>query len=185
MDDGRAILGESWSALLSAIAKAEHPEILRLELAACLDAALGMAADPRSPAGGAAPLPQPEGADCDGRSRARDCTPLGADFEDFAQSLRAARMGLTRHRRRMSAIQRRLSEAVTARQAAHWAWAQARGELRAIEDDRPEDAHGFWSLAAVTMARLALDVPVRHAPDEFRNLGGALPRFDLPLGKEI
>jgi hypothetical protein len=184
MDDGKAILGESWSALLSAIAKAEHPEILRLELAACLDAALGMAADPPSPAGGGAPLPQPGGADCDRRSRTRDCTPLGADFEDFAQSLRVARMGLTRRARQVSAVQRRLSEAATARQAAHWAWAQARSELRAIEEDRPADAHGFWCLAAVTMARLAADVPVRHAPEEYRNLGGALPRFAGVPGKE-
>jgi hypothetical protein len=177
MDDGKAILGKSWSALLAAIAKADHPGILRLELAACLDAVTEMAAAAPSPAGGGPPLSPPEGADCDRRSRTRDYTPLGADFGDFAQSLRAARMNLTRRGRRISATQRRLNEAVTARQAAHWAWAQARSEIRAIEEDRPEDAHGFWSLLAVTMAQLALDIPARHAPEEFRNLNGALPRF--------
>jgi hypothetical protein len=184
MDDGKAILGESWSALLSAIAKAEHPEILRLQLAVCLDSVTSAAANPPSPAGERGGDPHPGGADRDGCTRARDYTPSEDHLRDLAQALRKASTSRPRHARRTPAALRRLSEAASDRQAAHWAWDAARREINAIEKDRPQDARGFWRLLTANMAQLALDVPVRHAPDEFRNLGGALPRFAGVPGKE-
>lgn len=82
---------------------------------------------------------------------------------------------MTPRSRRAAGQQHRVSEAVTARQAAHRAWGWFRAEVRAIEHARPGDAEGYWHQALAWMTQAAVAVPSRHPPAEFANRAGTFP----------
>lgn len=191
MGSARITLGRSWSEVLAVITFLERhglpgeAENIRLVLAGCLDEVAAAAVQLPSPGGPAAAGPLPGRADSDTRARVRDHTPIRPLLAPAAYAMRTASGLLAARRRKPAELAARLSGAASARQAAHWAWAELRGAIVGISAVRPDDAHAYWCQVAVVMARLTLTVPGRHAPEQYRQLNGTLPRFaDLLLGEQ-